>query len=279
MSDRYGVMGHPVAHSKSPFIHARFAAQTAQDLVYEAIHVAPGDFASAVERFRASGGRGLNITLPFKEEAFALSQTLSERAQRAGAVNTMSFDDERVRGDNTDGVGLVRDLVDNLGVQVQSRRLLLLGAGGAARGVLGPLLDERPAELVVANRTVSRAVSLCQAVGAKGTLRSSGLNDLEGGDFDLVINATSAEVSGELPPLPDSALSKNGVVYDMMYGAEPTAFLRWGRATGARRVADGLGMLVEQAAESFFVWRGVRPETAPVLKALRESLQSQSSPE
>ncbi len=279
MSDRYGVMGHPVAHSKSPFIHARFAAQTAQDLVYEAIHVAPGNFASAVERFRAAGGRGLNITLPFKEEAFALSQTLSERAQRAGAVNTLSFEDEQVRGDNTDGVGLVRDLVNNLGVEVQSRRVLLLGAGGAARGVLGPLLDERPSELVVANRTVSRAVSLCQAFDAKGTLRSSGLNELEGGDFDLVINATSAEVSGELPPLPESALRGNGVVYDMMYGAEPTAFVRWGLTAGARLAADGLGMLVEQAAESFFVWRGVRPETAPVLEALRQSLQSPSDQE
>ncbi len=279
MSDRYGVMGHPVAHSKSPFIHARFAAQTAQDLVYEAIHVAPGDFALAVERFRAAGGRGLNITLPFKEEAFALSQTLSERAQRAGAVNTLSFDDERVRGDNTDGVGLVRDLVNNLGVEVRSRRVLLLGAGGAARGVLGPLLDERPSQLVVANRTVSRAVSLCQAFGAEDTLRSAGLSDLEDGDFDLVINATSAEVSGELPTVPKSALSDNGVVYDMMYGAGPTAFVRWGRAAGAGLAADGLGMLVEQAAEAFFVWRGVRPETAPVLADLRESLQSASSQE
>ncbi len=279
MSDRYGVMGHPVAHSKSPFIHARFAAQTAQDLVYEAIHVAPGDFASAVEHFRAAGGRGLNITLPFKEEAFALSQTLSKRAQRAGAVNTLSFDDKHVRGDNTDGVGLVRDLVHNLGVEVQSRRVLLLGAGGAARGVLGPLLDEHPSELVVANRTVSRALSLCQAFGAEGTLRSSGLNELEGGDFDLVINATSAEVSGELPTVPKSALSETGVVYDMMYGAEPTAFVRWGRAAGARLAADGLGMLVEQAAEAFFVWRGVRPETAPVLKALRQSFRSPSSQE
>lgn len=279
MSDRYGVMGHPVAHSKSPFIHARFAAQTAQDVVYEAIHVAPGDFASSVERFRAAGGRGINITLPFKEEAFALAQTLSLRAQRAGAVNTLSFDDAHIRGDNTDGVGLVRDLVDNLGVRIQSCRVLLLGAGGAARGVLGPLLDQRPSELVVANRTVSRAVSLCQTFGAKDTLRSSGLNDLEGGGFDLVINATSAEISGELPPVPESALGDKGVVYDMMYGAEPTAFVRWGRAAGARLAADGLGMLVEQAAESFFIWRDVRPETAPVLAALRQSLQSASSQE
>ncbi len=272
MSDRYGVMGHPVAHSKSPFIHARFAEQTAQDLVYEAIHVAPGGFAAAVEGFRAAGGRGLNVTLPFKEEAFALSQARSERARRAGAVNTLSFEHEGIRGENTDGVGLVRDLVSNLGLEIRSRRVLLLGAGGAARGVLGPLLDEEPSELVVANRTVSRAVSLCQAFCDQGTVRSAGFADLENGAFDLVVNATSAEISGQLPPVPRSALAVDAVVYDMMYGARPTAFVRWGRSAGARLAADGLGMLVEQAAESFFIWRGVRPETAPVLEALRQSL-------
>ncbi len=273
MTDRYGVMGHPVAHSKSPFIHARFAAQTSQDLVYEAIHVEPGGFAEAVGAFRAGGGRGLNVTLPFKQEAFAASKFVSDRARRAGAVNTLSFDEERVRGDNTDGVGLVRDLIANMGIEIRCHRVLLIGAGGAARGVLGPLLDEGPSELVVANRTVSRAVALCEAFSDQGTLRSTGLDALEGGAFDLVINATSAEVSGEVPPVPDSALAGDGVVYDLMYGANATAFVRWGRSVGARLAADGLGMLVEQAAESFFIWRGVRPETAPVLEALRRSLR------
>lgn len=272
MTDRYGVMGHPVAHSKSPFIHARFAAQTSQDLVYQAIHVEPGGFAAAVAAFRAGGGRGLNVTLPFKQGAFAVSRTVSERARRAEAVNTLSFGEEGVRGDNTDGVGLVRDLVSNLGIEIRSRRVLLVGAGGAARGVLGPLLDEGPSALVVVNRTVSRAVALGEAFGDQGPVRSAGFDDLRDGAFDLVINATSAEVSGELPPVPASALAEDAVVYDMMYGAGPTAFVRWGRSAGARVTADGLGMLVEQAAESFFIWRGVRPETAPVLDALRRSL-------
>jgi shikimate dehydrogenase len=272
MTDRYGVMGHPVAHSKSPFIHAKFAAQTSQDLVYEAIHVQPGGFAAALEAFRAGGGRGLNVTLPFKQEAFVRSQTVSDRARRAGAVNTLSFDDENVRGDNTDGVGLVRDLIFNLGIEIRSLRVLLIGAGGAARGALGPLLDEEPSELVVANRTLSRAESLCRAFSDQGTLRSAGFDALEGGAFDLVINATSAELGGEIPPLPGSVLAENGVVYDMMYAATATAFLRWGQSAGARLAADGLGMLVEQAAESFFIWRGTRPDTLPVLKAVRESL-------
>jgi shikimate dehydrogenase len=272
MTDRYGVMGHPVAHSKSPFIHERFAAQTSQDLVYEAIHVEPGAFAEAVKAFRAGGGRGLNVTLPFKQEAFALSQRASHRARRAGAVNTLSFDGESLQGDNTDGVGLVRDLLSNLGLGIRSRRVLLLGAGGAARGVLGPLLDEQPSELVIANRTESRAVSLCRDFGDQGPVRSAGFDALENGAFDLVINATSAEVSGEMPQVPESALAGDAVVYDMMYGAAPTAFLRWGRSAGARLASDGLGMLVEQAAESFFIWRGRRPETAPVLEALRRLL-------
>ncbi len=272
MTDRYAVMGHPVAHSKSPFIHARFAAQTEQDLVYEAIHVQPGEFAAAVDAFRAGGGRGLNITLPFKQEAFEAAQALSDRARRAGAVNTLSFDDQGIRGDNTDGVGLVRDVVSNLGVDIGARRVLLLGAGGAARGVIGPLLDQKPALLVVANRTESRAVALCKAFADQGPVQSAGFSELDGGAFDLVINATSAEVSGALPPVPESALGRNAVVYDLMYAAGPTAFVRWGEAAGARLASDGLGMLVEQAAESFLIWRGVRPETAPVLAHLRRAL-------
>lgn len=272
MSDRYGVMGHPVAHSKSPFIHARFAAQTGQDLVYEAIHVEPDGFAEAVKAFQAGGGRGLNVTLPFKQEAFALSRVVSPQARRAGAVNTLTFGGESVRGDNTDGVGLVRDLVSNLGLEIRSLRVLLVGAGGAARGVVGPLLDERPSKLVIANRTVSRAESLCRAFNHQGPVGSAGFDALEDGAFDLVINATSAEISGQLPPVPESALAGGAVVYDMMYGAAPTAFLRWGRSAGARLISDGLGMLVEQAAESFFIWRGTRPETGPVLEALRQSL-------
>ena len=261
MTDRYGVMGHPVAHSKSPFIHARFAEQTAQNLSYEAIHVEPGGFAEAVEAFRADSGRGLNVTLPFKQEAFALSDPVSERARRAGAVNTLTLSGETSSGDNTDGIGLVRDLTVNLSIKLRGRRLLLVGAGGAARGVIGPLLDERPEVLVIANRTASKADALCAMFGDQGAIRSASFEDLAADAFDLIINATSASVSGELPPVPASALANGG-----------TAFVRWGRSAGAEAAHDGLGMLVEQAAESFLIWRGIRPDTAPVLEALRRAL-------
>ena len=274
MTDRYGVIGHPVAHSKSPFIHKQFAAQTGQNLVYEAIDAGLGEFAAAVERFRDTGGRGLNVTLPFKEEAFRLAESTTERAQRALAVNTLCFEEDGVRGDNTDGVGLIRDLKSNLKVVISGRRTLLIGAGGAARGVLGLLLDEAPAELVIANRTPERARSLLQSFQSQGTLRVSSFEALEDTAFDLVINATSAGVRGETPPVPPSAICVGGCAYDMMYGAGSTAFVEWARAAGAGTAVDGLGMLVEQAAESFSVWRGMRPQTAPVLRSLRRLQES-----
>lgn len=279
MSDRYAVMGNPIAHSKSPRIHALFAAQTGQDLVYEAIRVEPGDFAAAVERFRAAGGRGLNITVPFKPEARAYAARCSARAERAGAVNTLVLDDTAVYGDNTDGPGLVRDLTVNHGCRLAGRRILLVGAGGATRGVLAPLLAERPAELVIANRTAERARALAEhfadvAIGCAlhgGGLRGCGLDELHGRRFDLVINATAAGLSGEVPALPDDLLAEGAWCYDLFYADRPTPFLRWAAERGAVRCIDGLGMLVEQAAESFLIWRGIRPETGPVIAALRSA--------
>jgi shikimate dehydrogenase len=263
-------MGHPVAHSKSPRIHAAFARQTGQDLEYRAIDVAPGDFAPAVARFRAAGGRGLNVTLPYKEQAYALAEVRRTRAEQAQAVNTLGFSpDGRVWGDNTDGVGLVRDLTRNLGLALAGRRVLLLGAGGAARGVVGPLLAEGVAVLVIANRTVARGAELARAFRASGPVEACGFQDLAGRRFDLVVNATAASLQGEVPPLPPGLLAPRAWCYDMMYADAATAFVRWGLGHGACGASDGLGMLVEQAAESFFLWRGLRPETTPVITGLR----------
>jgi shikimate dehydrogenase len=264
MPDRYAVLGNPVAHSLSPRIHALFAAQTGEDMVYESI-LAPRDgFAATVRRFIAAGGRGANVTLPFKEEACRLADRLSPRAAAAGAVNTLAFDDAGIAGDNTDGAGLVRDLTANLACSVAGRRILLLGAGGAARGVLRPLLDLAPAELFIANRGGARAADLArQFAGAGG----GGFDELRERSFDLVINATSAGLADAALPIPDSVFAADGLAYDMLYGRE-TPFLAQARRAGAR-VADGLGMLVEQAAEAFLVWRGTRPETASVLGELR----------
>jgi shikimate dehydrogenase len=272
MSDRYAVMGNPIAHSKSPRIHALFAAQTGQDLIYEAIRVEPGDFAAAVDRFRAAGGRGLNITVPFKPEAWDYADRRSARADRAGAVNTLVLDGPEVYGDNTDGPGLVRDLTVNQGYRLAGRRILLIGAGGATRGVLAPLLAERPAEVVIANRTAERARVLVEHftdVAFGCNLRGGGLDELQHQRFDLVINATAAGLSGEVPALPDDLLADGAWCYDLLYGDRPTPFLLWAAGRGAARCLDGLGMLVEQAAESFLIWRGVRPETGPVIAALR----------
>ena len=261
MSDRYALVGNPVAHSKSPWIHAEFARATAQDLEYRLLEAPLEGFAAAVRRFRAGGGKGLNITLPFKQEAFRLCSSVSERARRAQAVNTLVL--ETNFGDNTDGVGLVRDLSQNL--DCRFRNVLLLGAGGAAQGVVGPLLEAGASRLVIANRTASKATALAARFpGASG----QGYDGLTG-DFDLVINATSAGLAGEAPPLPPGLLRGGVLAYDMVYGRE-TPFLAAARRAGAR-VSDGLGMLVEQAAESFFIWRGVRPQTRPVLDALRGS--------
>jgi shikimate dehydrogenase len=270
MTDHYAVMGNPIAHSKSPRIHTLFAEQTGQDLEYSAILVEPGHFVEAVAAFHARGGRGLNITVPFKQDAWTLASRRSERAERAGAVNTLVLEESGEHfGDNTDGAGLVRDLLHNHGSGIEGRRLLLVGAGGAARGVLEPLLDERPALLVIANRTPGKAVDLARRFCELGRVEGGGFDALEGQTFDLVINATAAGLSGTVPDLPASVVGAGTWCYDMMYADEPTAFVRWSTARGAARALDGLGMLVEQAAESFCLWRGVRPDTAPVIAALR----------
>ena len=271
MVDRYAVMGNPIAHSKSPQIHSLFAKQTGQSLSYEAILVSPGGFARAVADFQQAGGKGLNITVPFKEDAWRLATTRSMRAERAGAVNTLVLDDTGNHfGDNTDGAGLVRDLRQNHAVTLAGKRLLLVGAGGAARGVIEPLLDERPALLVIANRTADKAVRLARLFCELGHTEGCGLDDLEGQGFDVIINATAASLSGEVPALPDSVVTATSDCYDMMYGDRPTAFMDWAARRGAARYMDGLGMLVEQAAESFYLWRKVRPDTAPVITALRQ---------
>jgi shikimate dehydrogenase len=269
MPDLYAVIGNPVAHSKSPLIHAAFARQTGQDLVYERL-LAPKDaFAATLRAFRARGGRGLNVTLPFKGEAFRYATMLSERASAAQAVNTLKFERGVTFADNTDGAGLVNDLLHNLGCAVSGRRILLLGAGGAARGVIAPLLLQRPAQFALANRALDKALRLAQAF--PGLLEASSYAALAGRQFDLVVNATSASLAGALPPLPPGVFARGALAYDMMYGKGETPFLAFARSEGAALLADGLGMLVEQAAESFFIWRGLRPDTAPVLRLLRQA--------
>ncbi|PMR74375.1 shikimate dehydrogenase [Billgrantia endophytica] len=270
MTDRYCVFGNPVAHSKSPMIHAAFAEQTGEDIDYTAIEAPLDDFANTWRAFAAQGGRGANVTVPFKEEAFRLCDELSPRARRAGAVNTLVLgDDGRTRGDTTDGVGLVRDLAHH-GVRLGGARVLVLGAGGAVRGVLEPLLVAGPSSVLVANRTAAKAEALAADFRDLGEIRGGGFDAVEG-PFDLVINGTSASLAGELPPLPDDLFAEDAFAYDMMYGAEPTVFLRWATESGAMAV-DGLGMLVEQAAESFLLWRGKSPATGPVRETLRRSL-------
>lgn len=264
MSDRYALIGNPVAHSKSPWIHAEFARACGQHIEYGRIEAPLDGFAGTLERFRASGAKGANVTLPFKQEAFAFCRRTSERARLAQAVNTVRFDDSF--GDNTDGVGLVRDLSGNLEIQLKKKSLLLLGAGGAAQGVAGALLEAGVARLVIANRTLSRAKALAERFGGAD---ACGFDELAGQSFDIVVNATSAGLSREAPPLPDGLLSASTLAYEMVYGQD-TPFLAAARRAGAR-ACDGMGMLVEQAAESFFLWRGVRPATRPVLAKLRGS--------
>jgi|SRR6185369_7004754 len=265
MTDRYAVIGNPVAHSKSPWIHAEFARQTNQALDYGRIEAPLAGFARTVDEFRAAGGRGANVTLPFKDQAFRYCRdAVTDRARVAGAVNTLVFENGAVRGDNTDGVGLLRDLTINLGRAIAGVRVLLMGAGGAAQGVLAPLLAARPQRLVVANRTADKARALAQRYGAS---MGGGYGDFPGEQFELLINATSAGLVDEAPPLPAGAFAPGALGYDMVYGRD-TPFLALARATGAV-AQDGSGMLVEQAAESFLVWRGLRPDTAPVLAALR----------
>ncbi len=265
MTDQYGVIGHPIAHSKSPMLHRWFAEQTGQDLSYEAFDIEPRALAASLARLVAAGIRGLNVTVPHKQAVVPLTSKLSERARLAGAVNTLSVrPDGALEGDNTDGAGLVADLGDHLHVPVNGARLLILGAGGAARGIVPALLGLRPAGLLIANRTVERARELARAFGALGPVAACGFDELGDGAFDLVINATSAGLRGELPPFPGSIIGPGTVCYDLSYATSDTPFVRWARGHEARAAYDGLGMLIEQAAESFFLWRGVRPETAPV---------------
>jgi len=272
MTDHYAVFGHPIAHSKSPAIHAAFAVQTGQDMDYVALLAPLDGFAETVSAFRAGGGAGANVTVPFKEQAFALSQRLTARAQAAGAVNTLKFGAEGVLGDNTDGAGLVADLTRNLGMDLHGRRILLMGAGGAARGVILPLLETRPDTLFIANRTADKAEALAvhfrDGAGAVG-VQGGGYADLAGQQFDVVINATAASLAGDVPPLPEDLFAAGAWAYDMMYGKD-TPFMALARSQGAH-VADGLGMLVEQAAEAFLLWRGVRPQTASVMQSLRNA--------
>ncbi len=269
--DHYVVIGNPIEHSKSPAIHTQFALQTQQALRYERLLVALDGFDAAIKNLVASGVRGANVTVPFKLDAYHVATDLTPRARAAGAVNTLKFEDNKIIGDNTDGVGLVRDIVVNAGISLQSRRILLLGAGGAARGVILPLLSELPAELVIANRTVQKAQDLLtQFHGHSVALSASSFDDLSG-EFDVVINATSASLSDGLPNISSSLFNEKSFIYDMMYGAKPTNFMQWAVEKKAT-VRDGLGMLVEQAAESFEIWRGVRPDTAPVYALLRSQL-------
>lgn len=270
--DDYAVMGNPISHSKSPAIHTRFAAETAEAVNYTAIQVDPGGFAQAVGNFHAAGGKGLNITVPFKQEAWSLVDSMSLRAQRAGAVNTIKFDDNQLYGDNTDGVGLVNDLVKNNKLELTGKQILLMGAGGASRGVLIPLLEQKPALIMIVNRTTDKALDLANQFSDIGKIRGCGYEALQGKKFDIVINATAASLSGEVPPLPSDIFADNGVAYDMMYASEPTSFLKWSALHGAVKNIDGLGMLVEQAAESFFIWRNVRPETLAVIESLRQEM-------
>ena len=273
--DQYGVFGHPVGHSFSPFIHGVFARATGQQMSYRAYDVAPEEFSGRVADFFSGGGRGLNITLPHKIAAVEVAQELTARAAHAAAVNTLALqDDNVVLGDNTDGAGLVRDLCNNLRIVIKQRRLLVLGAGGATRGVLAPILGLEPAIVVIANRTPERAEALAAAFADLGVTQGVGFAYVGDTPFDLIINATSASLSGDIPPIPAGAIGPETVCYDLAYGRSAMAFVRWAKQSGCRRAVQGLGMLVEQAAESFRLWRGVRPETAQVLAALKERIGS-----
>jgi len=280
--DRYAVFGNPVKHSKSPQIHSLFARQTQQSLLYTAELAEIGQFEAAVKKFIEDNGKGLNVTVPFKQDAWSIATAHSERARRAGAVNTLMLQqDGSLYGDTTDGVGLVRDLMQNHQVQIKDKKILIVGAGGAVRGVLEAILEQQPASLLITNRTKQKAIQLAEDFSDLGNITGCGLNELadeinahvvdhEG--FDIIINGTSASLKGDLPPLPESIFGDNSCSYDMMYAAQATPFMQWSRDMGATTVLDGLGMLVEQAAESFYIWRKVRPETKEVIETIRELL-------
>lgn len=269
MTDHYAVFGDPIKHSKSPRIHSLFAQQTQQDLDYVAQQVPAEIFVTVANDFFANGGKGLNCTVPLKELAWQYADQLTERARLAKAVNTLVKQaDGSILGDNTDGIGLVNDLISNHQIQLAGKRILILGAGGATRGIILPLLDCQPAQISIANRTVSKADALVADFAAQGRLTALGFEALAGQQFDLVLNATSASLSDQLPPLPADLLAANACCYDLAYGNLPTTFVKWGLAHGAAQSLDGLGMLVEQAAEAFFIWRGVRPATTDVIALL-----------
>ena len=271
--DRYAVFGNPVAHSKSPQIHQQFARQCGQSLSYTAELAEIGQFEQAVRQFIENGGKGMNVTVPFKEDAWQLADSHSERAQRAGAVNTLMLKpDGSLYGDTTDGAGLVNDLTQNHAITITGRDILIIGAGGAVRGVLEEILLQQPALLVIANRTKSKAVQLAADFTTLGNISGCGLDEIGERSFDIVINGTSASLQGDLPPLPGTLFKTGACSYDMMYAAQPTPFMQWSTENGAEQVFDGLGMLVEQAAESFSIWRGIKPETAEVITSIRDSL-------
>ena len=270
VTERYAVFGHPVGHSKSPAIHKLFAQQFDFEIDYQAIDVEPGKFAETVLEFREHGGKGCNVTVPYKQEAWSLATERSGRAELAGAVNTLKFEqDNRILGDNTDGIGLLRDITINLDQPLFSKRILVIGAGGAVRGILGALLEQAPKSLVLANRTAARAEELATIFATIGPVMPCGFEVLSGQQFDVVINGTSASLGGELPPLPEKLFTQDSLAYDLMYADQPTLYMEWAAAQGAMCVADGLGMLVEQAAESFDIWFGLQPRTAPVIASLR----------
>ncbi len=274
-SAAYAVFGNPIKHSKSPAIHAAFAQQCGDDVTYRAVSVELEAFEGKVLGFFERGGCGLNITVPFKERAFAMAHEASDRAARAKAANCLiPLGDGRIRADNTDGIGMVRDMVANHGWQLDGRKTLILGAGGAVRGIMHPLLQERPGSVFIANRTTLRAEALAAEFSDLGVAVSGGgFEALAGETFDLIINGTSAGLAGEMPALPEFSLSERCCCYDMVYGAEPTPFMRWSAGKAAWAVADGLGMLVEQAAESFYLWRGRRPATREVIQQLRHMME------
>lgn len=275
--DTYAVVGNPVAHSKSPFIHARFAQQTGRIMHYTALLAPLDGFEQTVLDFRKTGGKGMNITVPFKFEAFTLASRLTDRANAARAVNTFRFEEkEEILGDNTDGVGLVRDIEVNLNFPLAGKRILLMGAGGAASGVILPLLQQQPGLLVIANRTPDKAASLRRQFTSHGNITAGHYHDFAGQRFDLIINATSASLHNELPPVP-ADLFRNAFAYDMLYSSRLTPFLELARVQGAGYLADGAGMLVEQAAESFLLWHGIRPETQTVIRQLRDHLRHPTS--
>lgn len=271
MANKYAVFGHPVSHSKSPQIHLLFAKQFGLKIEYTAVDVAPGTFAKAVDDFKQHGGKGLNITVPYKLEAWQLVDRRSSRAELAGAVNTIKVNHNKTLfGENTDGVGLVRDITKNLKVTLKNKNILILGAGGAVRGILSPILQQQPASLHIANRTVSKAEELATIFADNGKITTSAFDTIDQ-TYDIVINGTAASLQGDLPPLPDKLFNQSALAYDLMYANEPTAFMAWAGKHGAASASDGLGMLVEQAAESFFIWTGKRPETGGVIDKLEDN--------